>query len=183
MVWEDGGGGEKQKIHPLLTWEILAPGEESGHRGQERSTAGPRRRLGGSGGGEELKIAIPAEADETGEEPKLNKFTESTEAKIEPCSHLFPQRHYYHPCFTGGETKCLSDLPLAGLEPRFLQPSGIDITKRFLLCLLPSGDLENIDKSDFNRARLKIQLPDGVGGRSLWIKPWLSPPPCFLCFP
>lgn len=141
--------------------QAQGPGEE--HSRTEEET----------GGGEELKIAIPAEADETGEEPKLNKFTESTEAKIEPCSHLFPQRHYYHPCFTGGETKCLSDLPLAGLEPRFLQPSGIDITKRFLLCLLPSGDLENIDKSDFNHARLKIQLPDGVGGRSLRIKPWL----------
>lgn len=83
---------------------------------------------------------IPDETNETAEELKLNKFTESTEAKIESCSHPFPQRHYYHPCFTSGETQCLSDLPLAGLESRFFQPSGLD--KRFLL---PSGDLYNID--------------------------------------
>lgn len=178
-----GGGGRNKKYTHCSHGKSWPQGRRAGtgaRRGAQQDRGGD---WGGRGGGEELKIAIPAEADETGEEPKLNKFTESTEAKIEPCSHLFPQRHYYHPCFTGGETKCLSDLPLAGLEPRFLQPSGIDITKRFLLCLLPSGDLENIDKSDFNRARLKIQLPDGVGGRSLWIKPWLSPPPCFLCFP
>lgn len=36
-----------------------------------------------------MKIAIPDEADETAEERKLNKFTESTEAKIESCSHFF----------------------------------------------------------------------------------------------
>lgn len=40
-------------------------------------------------GVEEVKIAIPDEADETAEEQKLNKFTEFTEAKIESCSHFF----------------------------------------------------------------------------------------------
>lgn len=36
-----------------------------------------------------MKIVIPDEADETAEEGKLNKFTESTEAKIESCSLFF----------------------------------------------------------------------------------------------
>lgn len=43
-------------------------------------------------GVQEVKMAIPDEADETAEERKLNKFTESTEAKIESCSHFFSHR-------------------------------------------------------------------------------------------
>lgn len=39
-----------------------------------------------------MKIVIPDEADETAEEGKLNKFTESTEAKSESCSHFFFHR-------------------------------------------------------------------------------------------
>lgn len=40
-------------------------------------------------GDKEAKIAIPAEADEAAKERKWNKFTELTEARIEPCSHFF----------------------------------------------------------------------------------------------
>ena len=134
----------RKEIKNTPTADMRNPGPRGGEQaqglGEEHSRTEEE-----AWGGKEVKIAIPAEADETAEELKLNKFTESTEAKIESCSHLLPQRHYYHPCFTSGETKCLSDLPLAGLEPTFLQSSGIDITKRFLLCVLPSGDLENID--------------------------------------
>lgn len=39
-------------------------------------------------GVEEVKIAIPDEADETAEERKLNKFTESTEA-MSPVATFF----------------------------------------------------------------------------------------------
>lgn len=42
-------------------------------------------------GVEEVKIAIPDEADETAEERKLNKFTESTEA-MSPVDTFFFHR-------------------------------------------------------------------------------------------
>lgn len=110
--------------------------------------------------GEEVRSAVPAKTNEIAQELKLNKCTESTEAKIESCSLLFPQRHYYHPCFTTGETRCLSDLPSVGLEPRFFQLSGTDITKGFPLCLLHSGDLVNVNYSVFHSERLKIHIED-----------------------
>lgn len=107
--------------------------------------------------GEEVRTAVPAKTNEIAQELKLNKCTESTEAKIESCSLLFPQIHY-HPCFTTGETRCLSDLASVGLEPRFFQLSGTDITKRFPMCLLHSGDLVNVNYSVFHSERLKIHM-------------------------
>lgn len=65
----------------------MAPGKKSRQRVWERSTAELRSR-----GVKEAKIAIPDEVDETAEEQNLNKFTESTEVKIESCSHFFFHR-------------------------------------------------------------------------------------------
>lgn len=62
-------------------------GEQAEGLGEKHSRA---KEEAWGGGGEEVKIVIPDEADETAEEGKLNKFTESTEAKIESCSHFFP---------------------------------------------------------------------------------------------
>lgn len=135
-------GGKKQKINPLLTWEILAPGEENRHRGHERSTAGPRRRPGGA---KRQRSQFQLKLLRVQRNWSWKNLQNLQKQKYSLVAIFFPQRHYYHPCFTSREIKCLSNLPLAGLEPRFLQPSGTEITKRFLLFVLPSGDLENID--------------------------------------
>lgn len=105
-VWERGGGSGDEKYTHYKHEKTQSQGKQAQQTGKKLNRTGEK-----IWGGEEAKTVIPAKTNETAQELKLNDCTESTEAKIETCSHLFfPQRQYYHSFFsTTGWTKSLSD--------------------------------------------------------------------------
>lgn len=159
-------GKKKNKQKNTPTADMRNPGQAEG-LGEKHSRAMEEARGGGS---KRWRLQFQMKLMRLQRNGSWINLQNLQRQKLSPVAIFFPQRHYYHHSFTSRKIKHLSDLFLAGLEHRFLQTSGMDVTKRLMLCVLLTGDLEKIDERDFNWTRFNIQIPDwGVWEVKLWL--------------